>query len=158
MSEHERRGDSWVLAQLLLFAAIGLAPRRIAGLPAWPVALRRPGRLLGLLLGSAGLLLMSAATSALGPSFTVFPRPRDDGALVQQGVYKLVRHPIYAGTLLAALGWSLLHGSTLALVLTAMLGVVLDRKAHREEAWLAQRFAGYADYRRRVRKLIPWVY
>ncbi|MFL5806850.1 MAG: methyltransferase family protein [Roseiflexaceae bacterium] len=158
MSEYKQRGDGWVLAQLALFAAIGLAPGRIAGLPDWPSSLRRPGRLVGLLLGSAGLLLMSAATNALGPSFTIFPRPRDDGAFIQQGVYSVVRHPIYAGTLLVALGWSLLRGSTPALALTAVLGVALDQKARREEAWLARRFAEYGDYRRRVRKLIPWVY
>jgi protein-S-isoprenylcysteine O-methyltransferase Ste14 len=158
MNERKQRGTSWVLAQTALFVAIGLAPRRIAGLPGWPQALRWPGRIVGLLLGGAGLLLMSAGASKLGSSFTVFPRPRDNSALAKQGVYGIVRHPIYAGSLLAAFGWSLLRGSTPALALTAVLGLLLDQKARREEAWLAQRFPEYGEYRQRVRKLIPWLY
>ena len=40
----------------------------------------------------------------------------------------------------------------------ALLLVFFDIKSRREEAWLVARFPAYADYRRRVRKLIPFIY
>ena len=36
--------------------------------------------------------------------------------------------------------------------------VFFTLKSRREEAWLQERFDGYAAYRARTRRLIPWVY
>jgi protein-S-isoprenylcysteine O-methyltransferase Ste14 len=69
-----------------------------------------------------------------------------------------VRHPIYTGLVLGALGWSFFRGSWLGLLLTAVLGVFFDRKAAREELWLEEAFPEYHSYKHRVRKLLPWVY
>lgn len=70
----------------------------------------------------------------------------------------MIRHPIYTGLSLCAFGWSLLHGSVLSLICTLALVVFFDIKARREERWLAVKFDGYAAYRQRVRKLIPFIY
>jgi protein-S-isoprenylcysteine O-methyltransferase Ste14 len=152
------RGEGWVLAQFALLAAIALAPRSLGPLRPWPEPLARVALPLGLVLIALGALLGAAAALSLGPNLTPFPRPRPDGSLVQGGVYALVRHPIYASVLLLALGWSLLRAGTPALLLTLALALFFDQKARREEAWLLERFPAYADYRRRVRKLIPWIY
>ena len=40
----------------------------------------------------------------------------------------------------------------------ALLFLLFDAKARREEAWLVEKFPSYAEYRRRVRKLVPFVY
>jgi protein-S-isoprenylcysteine O-methyltransferase Ste14 len=145
------RGEAWLIGQLALFAAIALAPRRVRGLPELPAWLRRPSEIAGLICGTLGWVLALAGARALGPNLTVYPRPREDGALVQHGLYSVVRHPIYTGTVLGALGWSLLRKSTPALLLTGVLALFLNLKARREEAWLAQRFPEFQPYRRRVR-------
>jgi len=77
---------------------------------------------------------------------------------VQTGVYALVRHPIYSGLTLFALGYSLIWTSMAALVATAALFLLLDMKARREERWLQEKFDSYGRYRARVRRLIPFVY
>jgi protein-S-isoprenylcysteine O-methyltransferase Ste14 len=42
---------------------------------------------------------------------------------------------------------------------TALLAVLFDLKARREEAWLIERFPEYADYRARTpRRFVPWLY
>ena len=51
----------------------------------------------------AGLSLSLAGSRALGSALTPFPRPRDDAAFREDGVYALARHPIYGGVLLIAL-------------------------------------------------------
>ena len=63
---------------------------------------------------------------------------------------------MYGGALLVMLGWALLS-SPLALVPLAAAAAFLDAKRRREEAWLSGEFAGYADYRRSVRRrFIPF--
>ena len=148
------RGEAWFAGQMALLAAIALAPRRLPGLPEWPAWAARPSQIAGLLLGAVGGLVALAGARTLGPNLTPFPRPRDEGALVQDGVYKLVRHPIYAGLLLGALGWSLLRRSFPALVLALVLALFFDRKARREEVWLLEKFPEYAEYRARVRRRV----
>ena len=78
--------------------------------------------------------------------------------LIESGLYAWVRHPIYCGIILAAFGWALYVQGALSLLWAALLVVFFDIKSRREEAWLAARFPAYADYRRRVRKLIPFIY
>jgi protein-S-isoprenylcysteine O-methyltransferase Ste14 len=152
------RGAGWVAGQLVLFAAIICVPRDLLGLPAWPEPLRRAGLYAGVLLGLLGVGIAGLGVRDLGTNLTSFPRPRERGTLVQEGLYGLVRHPIYCGVLLAALGWSLARASTVALLLTLALGLFFDRKAAVEERWLAARFPEYTAYRKRVKKLIPWLY
>jgi protein-S-isoprenylcysteine O-methyltransferase Ste14 len=152
------RGQGWVIAQLGLFAAIALAPRDLGGLPAWPEPLARAGLIGGAISAALGGGIASLGLLHLGANLTIFPRPKDDGELIRNGVYKLTRHPIYTGVILLALGWSLLRASTPSLLLSFALALFFDRKAAYEERWLAQKFPEYGEYRRRVRKLIPWVY
>ena len=58
-----------------------------------------------------------AARSAwtCGENLTPFPEPLPGARLVESGAYRLVRHPIYGGLILGALGWGLLTASPLAL-------------------------------------------
>lgn len=152
------RGAEWVAAQVVLLVAIVLIPPNFAGLPAWPEPIRTISLFAGLLIGFFGLALVGISALNLGTNLSVFPRPVDDGALVQTGLYAIVRHPIYSGVILSALGWSLFRASLPALVLTVVLAVFFDQKARREERWLEQKYPDYGGYRQRVRKLIPWVY
>jgi protein-S-isoprenylcysteine O-methyltransferase Ste14 len=86
------------------------------------------------------------------------PFPKDGADLVQTGPFALVRHPMYSGGLVLAVGWALCVQSWLTLGYAIALFVFLDAKSRREERWLAEKFPAYASYRRRVRKLIPFVY
>lgn len=143
------RGEGWVVAQALLLAAIFAAG--FLG-PSWWGPLAWAALPAGALLLALGALLALAGVRGLGRGLTPFPRPRDDATLVEAGVYARVRHPIYGGLILMALGWALLSASPVALVLTAVLVAFFVLKARREEAWLAERFPEYEDYRRRVRR------
>lgn len=148
------RGEWWVLAQLALIVAIVVAPG--VGL------LVEPGQRWTRVVGGSCLIvgtpLLLAGLWTLGPSRTIWPRPPADARLVTGGIYSIVRHPIYGGLVLLALGVALWRNSPLHLGLAVLLFSVLDAKARREERWLRERFPDYARYTQTARKFIPGVY
>jgi protein-S-isoprenylcysteine O-methyltransferase Ste14 len=150
-----RRGEGWVGLQVVVFAAVMVSG--FAG-PAWTGPLRLIAALLGAGLGLAGLILVVWGIVALRRQLTALPRPGERAELVETGAFGLVRHPLYGGIVIAAVGWALVTASLPALAMAAVTGVFFDLKSRREEAWLQERFPAYDDYRRRVRKLIPRVY
>ena len=143
------------MLQLFLFlAVVGAA---WWGSP-WPSQIRIATRVVGLATIVAGLSLSLAGSRALGSALTPFPRPRDDAAFREDGVYALARHPIYGGVLLIALGGSLIS-SPVALIPTALLGLLFEGKRRREEAWLVERYPEYRSYRSRVRRgFLPFLW
>ena len=107
------------------------------------------------ILGTA-IALMAAIH--LGKNLTPLPRPKENAKLIQHGLYRFVRHPIYFGVIMLSLGWGLIQQSTLVWLYVAVIAIFFDIKSRKEERWLVERFSTYADYQGRVCKLIPWVY
>jgi protein-S-isoprenylcysteine O-methyltransferase Ste14 len=136
---------------LVAIAAVGILG------PAWAGGIRVATFIGGALLIAAGLVLAVRGIRDLRDALTPLPYPRADADLVETGVYARVRHPIYGGLVVAAAGWGLLTASPAALAGAVLLLGFFELKSRREEAWLEDRFAGYAAYRARTRRLIPWI-
>lgn len=112
----------------------------------------------GISVGLISILVMLIAVINLGKNLTPLPCPKDDAQLVQSGLYRYVRHPIYFGVLLAALAWLLIFPNAYILLYDIGLFILFDIKARREEIWLVERFPAYRDYQMRVKKLLPGIY
>lgn len=156
-----KRGGMWVATQFVVIPAMvaGALWLRWSGAEApWPGGLGMAGVAAGLAIGLGAALLLLRGIIDLGRNLTAFPMPLEDALLVDRGAYGVVRHPIYASIILAMLAVALSLNSLIGLVFAAATLMFFDRKAHFEERFLESKFPGYADYRRRVRKLIPWVY
>lgn len=136
----------------LLLAICGLG---FYGEAAWGRAL---GWGLGGVCGVLGASVGIAGSWALGRNLTPFPKPSPEAQLVTHGVYRWIRHPLYTSVTLASIGWALAWHSWPSLVAAGLLIPFFTAKALREERWLREKFAGYADYSQRTWRFIPWVY
>jgi protein-S-isoprenylcysteine O-methyltransferase Ste14 len=151
------RGEYYVIAQGFLFLLVAAGPL-LADTQVGSDDLRVPALAAGGILCALGGLLGLAGLSGLGRNLSALPHPKDDAELVETGPYRFVRHPIYCGLIIGALGWGVAFRSVLTVGLALVLFVFFDIKSRREERWLMRKFPGYAAYRQRVHKLIPFIY
>lgn len=137
------------------------APRPVRALAwvgaIWPLLLQAPATpVLTVGLGLAGTLVTFWALWRLGRAFGIAPARR--GRIVTGGPYQWVRHPMYAGELLAFLG-VVGDAPTLRnlLVGAGVVGLTLARI--RAEERLLQDDPDYRAYQARVRwRLVPGVW
>lgn len=143
----------WVLVgvQALLLIAFVLLPKR-RSLFAPPDFLD----VLGIILMVAGLAIAIISLVSLGAALTATPVPQESAALRTQGIYSLVRHPVYSGILVAALGFTLAVGSIWQVVMWVALVVFFYAKAFWEDRLLAEKHGvAWFDYADHVSSFIP---
>ena len=84
---------------------------------------------------------------------------QDHQKVVDTGLYGVVRHPMYAATLVLFLSMPLVLGSPLSFLILLCYIPIIVKRIGNEEAVLAQGLEGYAEYCRRVRyRLIPYIW
>lgn len=146
------RGGAWVIAQSVLMLAVLVAGPVWSGDPGpWSGTVAGVLLLLGGAVGTWGALLLRG-------NRTIFPRPNAGSSLVQTGVYRWIRHPLYFSVITLSLAWAVFWASWTTATLAGGLSLLLLFKAAREERWLVEHFPDYADYRRRTWRLIPGLY
>jgi protein-S-isoprenylcysteine O-methyltransferase Ste14 len=152
----QRSGDrAPVVANLAAFGLFFPSLLVFSGGPAGSTALLLASS--GSLLAVAGAALVLRSRAELGPAWSFVPKADQGTGLVTTGPYRLVRHPIYLGLALLAMGEALAFGSwpALMIVLSGILPTFAWR-ARVEEKLLSRTFGeGYAVYRQRTKMIIP---
>ncbi len=114
--------------------------------------------------GVAGLLsaltLLGTAAAIyvliwLGRSFSILPQAR---ALVTDGPYRYVRHPLYLAEFIIILGKALEVAQPWSLAALAFAALSQIARMHYEEKVLCEAFPAYRTYARRTARLIPGLY
>lgn len=112
----------------------------------------------GFVLTVAGVAVAIWARFFLGRNWSGMVTIKQDHRLVRRGPYAIVRHPIYTGFVLAMLGTALALGELRGLLAVAVALIHWWGKSQIEERFLLDQFgAEYAQYRREVKALIPFV-
>ena len=79
--------------------------------------------------------------------------------VVDTGLYGIVRHPMYAATLLLFLTMPLVLGSLWAFAIMLLYIPVISKRIRNEEKVLEEGLEGYREYKQRVRyKVIPFIW
>jgi protein-S-isoprenylcysteine O-methyltransferase Ste14 len=105
-----------------------------------------------------GLGFTWAARLHQGPLWSSTSAPTEDHRIVDTGPYGIVRHPVYAGLLLAAAATAIDGGRLEAIAGAFVLVAAISLRAKLEERFLRRDLGdeAYASYRRRVPMLIPF--
>ncbi len=142
--------SSWgaVLAFLLLFHRRLLASTNS---PTWAI-------IAGLALLLLELYLFYRAERDLGSRRLVGQAElAGSGELARTGIYAYLRHPRYAGSMLAVLGACLVAGTRVVWIVGGVWWLLLLTMIRLEERELGARFgAAFVDYRRRVPAFLPF--
>jgi protein-S-isoprenylcysteine O-methyltransferase Ste14 len=115
-------------------------------------------QVVGAVLFLAGLGLAVGARIYLGRNWGMPMTQKEEPELVTSGPYRLVRHPIYSGILLAVFGTSLAT-NLYWLIAFLVMGVYFVYSASVEEQFLMTSFPStYPNYKAKTKMLIPFVF
>tara|TARA_B110001454_G_scaffold71502_1_gene69497 strand:- start:3885 stop:4355 length:471 start_codon:yes stop_codon:yes gene_type:complete len=136
------------------FLLIGLAADRVIGQPLGLPLLTRGVLAIALIAPGVGLLL--AASGLFRRAGTDVKPWKTATALVDSGVYRFTRNPMYLGMALLYAGLAFAFASAGALLLLAVvIGIIQTQVIAREERYLETKFGDvYREYKQRVRRWI----
>jgi protein-S-isoprenylcysteine O-methyltransferase Ste14 len=138
-----------LLATLVLVACAGALLWLHALIPREPV-------LVGVQIAAVTLMLWARVTFG-GRSFHAGANPTE-GGLVTTGPYRFVRHPIYLAIMLFLWAGAVTHHSIPSLLVRVVATAATAVRIVSEERLVVERYPEYADYARRTKRLIPFVF
>ena len=141
-----------VIAFNLLFANwMRIGPLRLRFVPEEPWI-----GWLGIAVTWVGVAIAVWARYCIGVYWSARVTLKEGHQLIRSGPYAFVRHPIYTGMLLGAIGATLVAGEWRGIVAVVLLLAAHSRKAMREEALLTKEFGDeYTSYRKHTGFLFP---
>jgi len=115
---------------------------------------------LGFVLYLLGGLLTIVARTQLGRFGTGELITEEDHQLVTNGVYNYIRNPMYSGGLIASIGFCMVFRSIIILIIMFIYYfLVLRMRIIEEERILLNKFGDkFEDYKKRTKRLIPFIY
>ncbi len=79
--------------------------------------------------------------------------------VIDTGLYKIVRHPMYFATLLLFLAMPIILGSVYALIIFMAYPFIIATRIIYEEKFLEKELDGYSEYKQKVKyRLIPFIW
>jgi protein-S-isoprenylcysteine O-methyltransferase Ste14 len=153
---HRKDRGSILFIFITIFVSIVLAnyfaSANIAMLPSWVFYV-------GIVLMILGIILRQWSMAVLGRFFSGTVGTQEGQFVVEKGPYRLIRHPSYTGGLLIFIGLGLAYqswGAVLSLIL--LFSLAYGYRIHIEEKALISEFGEeYTEYKKRTKRLIPYL-
>jgi protein-S-isoprenylcysteine O-methyltransferase Ste14 len=129
----------------------------------FPAATIRPGAVVfavGMVIMVTGVVLRGWSFHALGQYFTAVIKVSPDQPVVTKGPYRLLRHPSYAGGLLAEVGIAVTAANwvSVAVFVAAWMAIIAWRIHIEETALLSTLGEKYCSYASDHKRLIPLIW
>lgn len=110
----------------------------------------------GVVIFVIGAFITITAALQLNFNLSPFPSPLPGSNLIENGVYKFIRHPIYTGLILSFFGFAIISDSGYRILITAVLFLLFYFKTIYEEKRLIEKFPRYLEYKSRSGRFFPW--
>jgi protein-S-isoprenylcysteine O-methyltransferase Ste14 len=113
---------------------------------------------IGLVFCFTGALIACWSKYLLGKNWSLSVQRKEEHELIQHGIYKFIRHPIYTGLLLLFLGNTIIVGDYRGIIALLIVFVSFWMKLLKEEKLLEETFGKeYVDYKKNTKALFPHV-
>jgi len=121
-------------------------------LPGWVFSL-------GIVLIILGIILRQWSMAILGKFFSAVVGIQKDQQVIEKGPYKYVRHPSYSGALIIFIGLGLALQSWAAVITLTLLFIIAYgyRIYVEEKALISELGEPYIEYKKRTKRLIPYM-
>lgn len=84
---------------------------------------------------------------------------QDEQKVIDTGLYRIIRHPMYSVTIILFLSMPLVLGSVISFAIFLTYPIIIAKRIRNEEAVLEEGLEGYAEYKKKVQyKVIPFVW
>ena len=84
---------------------------------------------------------------------------QENQKVIDTGLYGIVRHPMYAVTILLFLAMPLILGSIISFVIFLIYPIIIAKRIKNEEKVLEKDLVGYSEYKKKVKdKIIPFIW
>ena len=84
---------------------------------------------------------------------------QENQKVIDTGLYGIVRHPMYAVTIVLFLTMPLILGSIISFIIFLIYPIIIGKRIKNEEKVLERDLKGYAEYKKKVKfKVIPFVW
>ena len=107
--------------------------------------------LVGFLIIIIAFIILLIAIKDLGRNLSPFPRPINNSNLVNTGIYRFTRHPMYYSLILISFGIFITKLTIYYLFLLISLGLIIKFKIALEEQYLNNKFKNYLLYKNEVK-------
>jgi len=114
--------------------------------------------IIGMIVCGLGIALAIWARAYLGKNWGAPMSIKENAELITSGPYKYIRHPIYAGVILAMLGSALVGDAVWLIAIIIFLPYFILVSARKEEQNMTKLFpAEYPEYKKKTKMVIPFV-
>ena len=84
---------------------------------------------------------------------------QENQKVIDTGLYGIVRHPMYAATILLFLSMPLVLGSVISFIIFLVYPFIIAKRIKNEEEVLEKELKGYSEYKKKVKyKMIPFIW
>ena len=156
----DKNDNGTTAINIIYIAVLVLLPLLLKFFDIGFIALPTYVAMIGLLIMLIGIIIHFVAIKTLGVFFTRTLKVTKRHAIIKSGIYGMIRHPGYLGTILIGIGFGI-SSSNIILFLTAsvLLTFAYSRRIKYEEAMLSQAFGEeYMRYKNTTWALIPYIF
>ena len=158
----KERGESslqFFFLALLSTVGLGFLLPYFAGHDLGRIPLAESMKYIGVAIFLSGYWIRTIAARTLRKQFSYLVTIQEHHQLITSGIYSLIRHPVYLGTILAVIGMFLVFSTWFGLAFVFIYSAILIHRMSLEEKLLFKYFGSvYQEYTQKSFRLIPHIY